>query len=217
MLQFHRGTIALAATTGLALTSVAAGDVLVVIDRVSTGPGTTALVGVSLVSDDPTGDTISGFNLPTDFNLDGFNDTDNDGIGELPAPFSLNATPLVNALYTNTGLDMPQTGVLPLISADAIATGSGPDVAIGLTPVKLYDLVIDVDASAVVGDVLPISIFQPGDPFGALFNIAGGATVSGPTDGTPVFGSVTVTPEPATAMTALAAVGLLLGRRRIAR
>ena len=191
------------------------GDLVIVIDNVFAAPGSTATVGVSVVSNDlADGDVISGFNLPTDFNVDGFNDTNNDGFGELPPPFSLNATPLANAIYTNTGLDMPQTGVLGFIAADAITTGNGSDVAVGLTPVKLFDLQIDVDAAAMVGDVLPISIFQPPTPFDGLFNIAGGSDVAAPTLGSAVFGSVTVTPEPATAFGGVLAAGLLLRRRR---
>ncbi len=140
------------------------------IDDVIVPAGITATVSVSIASDGV--DLLSGFHLPVDFNSDGFFDADSDGFSELPLEFTLASPSLDNAIFGNTGLDQPQSGLLGLIGADAIATGSGVDTAVTGTPIQLFDLVIEVSPNAAPGTTLPIQIFVPDDPFSQSFNIA---------------------------------------------
>ena len=215
------GAIATAGTVGL-VTGLAAGPASAAVTvsigtvTVPAGSATTALVGVFASSN--SGDVISGFNLPFDYNNDGFVDRNGDGVGDLPAGFSLGGPLVRNALYpNNTAFDMPQQQDV-LANVDGIPTGSGANVTLGTTPTRLFDLAINVAATVPAGTVLPFEIEVPAAPFNVLFNVAGpnAPTVAAPTAGSPVFGSLRVTavPEPATAA-ALAAAGVaLLGRRR---
>jgi hypothetical protein len=118
-------------------------------------------------------------------------------IGDLPAGFSLNATPIANALYSNTGFDMPQPQIM-LADVDAIPTGSGANETLGATPTKLFDVVYNVAGSVPVGMVLPLRILIPGGGLENLFNVAGpnNPSVSVPSPGMPTVGSLTVIPEP---------------------
>ena len=80
--------------------------IVVSIDRETALAGQTVFLGVYASSED--GDNISGFNLPFDYNSDGFVDAQNDGFGDLPTGFSLAKNPLSFMLYgNNTGLDRP--------------------------------------------------------------------------------------------------------------
>ena len=173
----------------LMIVSSSNADVVISIQNVSVFPGNTALVGVFASSD--AGNVISGFNLPMDFN--------SDGLLALPSGFVQNATPVQNALYANTALDTPAS-IIPA-NVDWIPTGSGSNATLGTdfsTLTKLFDLAIDVGGSVPTGTVVPIEIRIPAAPLQSLFNIAGPSspTVAAPSTGVPVFGSISVVPEP---------------------
>ena len=212
-------TAAATVGVGAAATASAAVRISVADVRVPAGSATTALVSVFASS--TTGDVISGFNLPLDYNNDGYVDRNGDGVGDLPAGFALDAVPTRNAVYADTGFDTPQPQI-SLIGADGIPTGSGGNLTLTATPLKLFDLAIDVAATVPAGTVLPLDIFVPADPFGPLFNVAGpnDPAVIAPQAGTPVFGSVTVVgvPEPtAAAGLAVVAGSVLAWRGRSSR
>lgn len=200
------------AACSVSLVAAASSDaaVSISIDNLGVPAGTTAAVGVYASSD--TADIISGFNLPTDLNRDGFSN------GLLPDGFSVNPSVLQNAIYNNTGFDTPAFQIA-LIDVDGIATGSGSNVQLGVAPTLLFRLLIDVGPNVPVGTVLPLEIEAPADPFGALFNVAGptNPTVAAPLVGVPVLGSITVTPEPTAAAFVVAAAGVLMRRRRAPR
>lgn len=179
--------------------------VIISLDNVSVLPGATAEVAVYAASD--SADAISGFNLPIDFNRDGNNSV-------LPNGFALDVTPLRNALFTNLAFNTT-TAVIPIIGVDGIVNSSNDvDVDLTATPLRLFSVTINVSPDAVIGSVLPLEIEVPADPFSALFNVAGPRqpNVLSPTIGTPVYGSVTVTPEPSSAVLLCAATWAL--RRR---
>ncbi len=191
--------------------------VVLTMSNVAVPAGSPALVGVFAAS--TTGDVISGFNLPTDINDDGFV---SNGTGttasKLPAGFALDATPTPNAVYVNTGFDQPYPQIA-LINVDGIATGSGNNITLTATPTLLYDLAIDVGRTVTGGTVVPLEIEVPAAPFSPLFDVAGPntPTVTAPAAGAPVFGSITVTaavPEPSAAcLLAVSAVASALHRR----
>lgn len=160
-------------------------SVMVTMDHVFVTPGSSAFVGVYASSD--ANDVISGFNLPLDIN--------NDGTAAIPTGFVLANPTVQNVLYPNTMYDIPPS-VVPA-NVDAIPTGSGANVPLTVALMKLFDLVINVDASVPVGTVLPMQIIVPASPLQSLFNIAGpnNPTVSLPTLGMPTMGSITVVPE----------------------
>ncbi len=189
-------------------------DVILSIDNVTVAPGQTAVVGVYAASD--SGDILTGFNLPLDFN--------NDGPSPLIAGFSFGTPTLSNILYANTNFDIPASAALAQV--DAIPTGSGASITLSAIPTKLFDLRINVAPFVAQGTVVPISIEVPQAPLSSLFNIAGFAdgNIGGPrpdvllpTLGVPALGSITVSvvPEPSTlGIAALSAIGVLVGRRR---
>ncbi len=180
-----------------ALSSTAQAEIIMSIDHKLALPGETVLIGVYASSN--IGDIISGFNLPMDFNVDGFVDVANDGISDLPSGFALNAFPLRNQIYANTGLDRPQPQ-LTLIAVDAIPTGSGNNVVLGPNPTKLFDIAVNVSGLAKAGDTMPIVIKLPDAPLSSLFNVAGpnNPSVALFSPGIIAAGSITVVPEPAT-------------------
>ena len=192
-------------------------SVMISLDDVTVPAGSTALVGVYATSDQ--GDVMSGFNLPFDINNDGYVDATGDGTSDLPAGFSLNSPPMINMIYANAGFDLPQPQIV-LIGVDGIPTGSGADANLSGIRTKLFDLSLHVDAAAVPGTRLPLSIIVPNAPFQALFNIAGtnSPTVAAPVVGQPVEGSITVAlPEPSVVSLSAILVGLLFRRRFAAR
>ncbi len=191
-----------------AVASPATAAVTLSIDNVFVPPASVAIVGVYAASN--SNDVISGFNLPFDINDDGYT------AGILPAGFTLDANDLRNKLFANTGLDTPQPQIT-LINVDSIPTGSGSNVQLSSTPTLLFDLAFDVAATVPVGTVMPMEIEVPNSPFQTLFDVAGpgSPTVAGPTNGSPVYGSITVIPEPATfAMASLPAFWLSTRRYR---
>ena len=196
--------------------------VVISIDKVTSQAGRTVLLGVYASS--TSGDLLSGFNLPFDYNNDGFRDAQNDGLGDLPTGFSFAPTPITNVLYSNTGLDQPRPQV-QLINTDSIVTGTGADIALGTSqnPTKLFDLVVVIDPTVAEGTVLPFQIKVPASPFSSLFYVAGPNTpvVNTPDQSSPAIGSITIVavPEPGSVALVLA-VSILAGgicrRRRIA-
>ena len=96
---------ALAVLTALTVEDNCKAGIVVSIDRATALAGQTVLLGVYASSD--TADVISGFNLPFDYNSDGFVDAQNDGMGDLPIGFSLASPPLSGIVFFNTGLDAP--------------------------------------------------------------------------------------------------------------
>lgn len=208
-----RGLPAALLCTGV-LATAARAAVTISIDDVVVPAGTTARVGVYASSD--SADVISGFNLPTDVNNDGFVDSDLDLIAELPEGFTYNASVLQNSVYADIGYDTPLAQLL-LINVDGIATGSGDDIQLSAARTKLFELVIDVAGTVQPGTVVPIQIIAPPAPFEPLFNVAGpnDPVVAIPTPGVPALGSITVSgiPEPTLMCMVLPALALLRRRR----
>lgn len=191
----------------------AAGAIILSMDNVNAAPGQTTSVGVYAAG---VGEVISGFNLPIDFNNDGYIDgADLDTLGELPAGFTFGPGLIANSIFANTGLDAPPLQ-LALIDADTIATGSGSDQGLSAVPTKLFDLVINVGPGVPAGTVLPFELFDDGGFFNVTNPVLGGsAVVLAPTLTTPVFGSITVVvPEPGTLTLLAAAAVPALARRR---
>ena len=211
-----------AVVAGSALVSTPSADAAVVLtmSNVRVPAGSPALVGVFAAS--TTGDVISGFNLPTDINDDGFvSSGTGTTTGKLPTGFTLDATPTQNDVYVNTGFDMPYPQIA-LINVDGIATGSGNNITLSATPTLLYDLVVDVSKTVTAGTVVPLEIEVPAAPFAPLFDVAGPSTpvVTAPAAGAPVFGSITVTavPEPSAVwLLVLAGAASILHRRSTRR
>ena len=197
---------------GLAAAPAAAAVTLSIAD-VQVQAGQTAYVHVYASS--TAGDVISGFNLPLDYNDDGFVDRNGDGVGDLPAGFALAAMPIANATYGNTGFDTPQPQI-SLINVDGIPTGSGQNLTLTTARTLLFDLAITVAPTVAVGTVVPLEIEVPAAPFGPLFNVAGpfSPTVAAPTAGAPVFGSIRVVGVPEPAAAAAVTLVLPLARRR---
>ena len=214
--KYRLGTIA--ATSAAALgwgASAGQAAVAISIDNVNVLPGGTATVGVYIAS--TSADVLTGFNLPLDINNDGFVDANTDLVSDLPIGFAFGVPAFTSALYADTGLDRPFPQML-LYDIDAIPTGSGVDVALSMTPTKLFDLVFNVDVSVPVGTVVPLQIRDLAFPFTGVFTIAGRPepVVSAPTVGSPVFGSITVVaPEPS--CIGLMGLGAYMLRRRRAR
>ena len=191
--------------------------IVISIDRVTAIAGQSILLGVYASSD--SGDEISGFNLPFDYNSDGFVDIQNDGFGDLPTGFTFSLVPVSNATYFNTGLDRPMPQI-QLIGVDTIATGTGDNILLGgsLNPTKLFDLAIEIAPTVPVGTVVPFQIKVPDQPFTSLFNVAGPnfPTVTFPTPGSPAIGSITIVavPEPSSVILLLSVGAASLGVRR---
>jgi hypothetical protein len=164
------------------------GAVIISIDHVDVPASSVALVGVYASSN--SNDVISGFDLPLDINDDGYT------AGILPAGFKLDPSDVRNAIYGNTGLDMPQPQTT-LINVDGIAVGSGANEQLTSTPTLLFDLAFDVADTVPDGTSLPLEIEVPNAPFQSLFDVAGpnSPAVAAPTNGSPVYGSITVVPE----------------------
>ena len=208
----------LAALAGLLVfgPSASRGAVILSVDDVSVAPGETAVVGVYASS--TASDVISAFNLPFDFNNDGFIDANNDDVSDLPDGFTLGTPPSLAAEYS-VGLDRPMPQV-ELIGADVIVnTNNVHDVTLSATPLKLFDIVFEVDAGVAPGTVVPLRLFVPDAPFAGLFRVSGAAgssaaaDVVAPTAGAPVFGSITVVPEPAGIAGGVGIAMILLTRR----
>lgn len=202
------------ALTGLTGVPAARAAVAISIDKVEVLPGGTATVGVYIASN--SGDVLTGFNLPLDINNDGFVDSNLDLKSDLPTGFTYGTPALTNALYTDSGLDMPFQQVR-LYNIDAIPTGSGADTPLSVTPTKLFDLVFNVAVSVPVGTVVPLEIRDLPFPFTGVFTIAGrpNPTVAAPTVGSPVLGSITVvSPEPAGLGLLTVGAAMLIRRRR---
>ena len=191
--------------------------IVISIDRVSAIAGQSILLGVYASSD--SGDVISGFNLPFDYNSDGFVDIQNDGFGDLPTGFTLSLVPVSNTAYFNTGLDRPMPQI-QLIGVDTIVTGTGDNVRLGnsLNPTKLFDLALEIAPTVPVGTVVPFQIKVPNQPFTSLFNVAGPnfPTVTFPTPGSPATGSITIVavPEPSSVILLLSVGAASLGVRK---
>lgn len=196
--------------------NVAMAGIVISIDRETALAGETILLGVYASSE--TGDVISGYNLPFDYNSDGFVDVQNDGIGDLPLGFTLAPSPLTSISYANAGLDQPFPQ-LQLVGTDAIVTGTGSDIVLGnsLNPTKLFDLVVVTDPSVAAGTVVTFQIKVPEAPFASLFNVAGPSSPSvlSPSQGVPVVGSITIVavPEPSSIGLLLSVLILPFGRR----
>ena len=210
----------LAVLTALTCSGNCKAGIVISIDHAMAHAGDTILLGVYASSE--TGDSISGFNLPFDYNSDGFVDSQGDGIGDLPNGFSLAFPALSHIIYSNTDLDRPSPQI-QLIGADAIATGTGGDIRLGnsLTPTKLFDLVVVVASNVSVGTVVPFLIKVPNDPFASLFNVAGkdAPTVLLPTQGNPATGSITIVavPEPTSIFLLLSLVIFVIPAMRLSR
>ena len=210
----------LAVLTALTCSGNCKAGIVISIDHAMAHAGDTILLGVYASSE--TGDSISGFNLPFDYNSDGFVDSQGDGIGDLPTGFALAPTPLSFRIYSDTALDRPSPQI-QLIGADAIATGTGGDVKLGnsLLPTKLFDVVVVVAPNVAVGTVVPFLIKVPNDPFASLFNIAGkdSPTVLLPTQGNPATGSITIVavPEPTSIFLLLSLAIFLIPAMRLSR
>ena len=196
--------------------SASRGAVILSVDDVFVAPGETAVVGVYASS--TASEVISAFNLPFDFNNDGFVDADGDTISDLPAGFTLGTPPSLAAEYS-VGLDRPMPQV-ELIDADVIInTNNVHDVTLPATRLKLFDIVFEVDASVSPGTVVPLRLFAPDAPFTGLFRVSGPAGTISPADvaaplpGAPVFGSITVVPEPAGIAGGVGLAMILLTRR----
>ena len=213
MFRFHNTFRFVALLASLMISSFCNAGIVISIDRETALAGETILLGIYASSD--SGDEISGFNLPFDYNSDGFVDVQNDQIGDLPAGFSLtNIAPstdaFANAVFANTKLDRPFPQ-LSLINADFIATGSGDNIVLGnsLNPMKLFDVTIQVSPNVPVGTVVPFQIKVPSQPFSSLFLVAGpnSPTVFLPVIGTPATGSITIVavPEPSSIVLLLSA------------
>lgn len=200
------------------LPSASRGGVIISMDNATALAGQTVLLGVYASSD--SGDVISGFNLPLDYNSDGFVDQQQDRHGDLPAGFSLDAIPIRNALFANTGLDQPFPQTL-LFNVDSIPTGSGANITLSNVPTKLFDLVIGTDSTLATGTVLPFQIKIPASPFESVFNVAGpnNPIVVLPITGSPALGSITIVavPEPNGIALVLAAATFCFVRKRIGK
>ena len=194
--------------------------IVISIDRVTAVAGQSILLGVYASSD--SGDEISGFNLPFDYNSDGFVDIQNDGFGDLPTGFTFSVMPVSNATYLNTGLDRPKPQI-QLVDVDTIVTGTGDNIRLGdsLNPTRLFNLVIESSSTVPVGTVVPFQIKVPDQPFTSLFNVAGPNVprVTFPTPGSPATGSITIVavPEPSSVILFLSVGAASLGIRRLRR
>ena len=197
--------------------SRARGDIIMTMDNVTVFAGQTASVGVYATS--TSGDIMTGFNLPMDFNFD--------GNATLPFGFSYGSPVLTNAIFSNTGFDRPAS--IGFANVDAIPTGSGANLTLGLTPIKLFDIRVNVAGNVPVGTVLPIDIEIPATPLQSLFNVAGYANgnlasgkpvVLSTAPGVIAFGSITIVsvPEPSCLLLIAAlACGFLLKRTKLAK
>ncbi len=191
--------------------------IVLTVDNVTVFAGQTAIVGVYATS--TSGDIMTGFNLPLDFNRD--------GNASLPLGFSYESPVIAHAIFSNTGFDRPASIVFA--NVDSIPTGSGENVTLGLTPIRLFDLRVNVAGTVAVGTVLPIDIEIPPTPLQSLFNVAGyanGNLAAGkpivflPSPGVAAFGSITITavPEPSVlALIATLSSGFILKRTRCDR
>ena len=182
--------------------SRAQGDIVMTMDNAKVFAGQTASVGVYATS--TSGDIMTGFNLPTDFNLD--------GNAKLPFGFSYGSSVLTNVIFSNTGFDRP--GSIVFANVDAIPTGSGANLILGLTPIKLFDIRVIVAGNVPVGTVLPIDIEIPATPLRSLFNVSGHANgnlaagkpvVLSSAPGVIASGSITITAVPEPSVLALIA------------
>ena len=214
-MRFSFVSKALAVVFIISLQSASRGGVIISMDNATAFAGQTVLLGVYASSN--SGDVISGFNLPLDYNSDGFVDQQLDRIGDLPAGFSLDLIPIRNSIFANTGLDRPFPQTL-LFAVDSIPSGSGVNTTLSDIPTKLFDLVIDTDPSLAVGTVLPFQIKIPANPFESGFNVAGPntPTVVLPAIGSPALGSITIVavPEPSgIALVLAAATFCFIGKR----
>lgn len=190
------------AWVSILMTSHAFAGFVIGIEHEIVAPGGTALVAVFATSD--MGNNISGFNLPLDVGADGKK--------ALPVGFTYHSPPILNALFNNTALDLPEPQIT-IANVDAIPSGfvqANQAVILSQVPTKLFDLVIDVGSGVPAGTVVPIYIVR--DSLG-LFNVTspnGGAAVV-PDTGRPAIGSITVIPEPGGFMQIGAIVVLIAG------
>lgn len=179
-------------------------DVALTVETELVDAGDTALVGFFIASD--TGAQLNSFNFPVDI---GGADASGPGLG----PFlSFNAAPVQNAL---AGIDIVGNLVAlqnTIANSDVILNLTTPaPLALTATPVRLFDLVLDVAPDAPVGSI-PISI----DPtasfyqFNVIDSAGGSITVDGPVAGAVVISAV---PEPSS-LGFLAIVTLALGSLR---
>ncbi len=190
-------------------------DIVLTADNVTVFAGQTARVGVYASS--TSGDIMTGFNLPIDFNRD--------GNVNLPLGFSYGSPVIANAIFSNTGFDRPAS--IFFANVDAIPTGSGANVTLGLIPLRLFDLRVNVASDVATGTVLPIVLEIPPTPLQSLFNLAGYANgnlaagkpvVFSPTPGVVAFGSITITavPEPSVLVSIAALLsGLILRKTKL--
>lgn len=189
-----------------------AADFVIIIEHEQVLPGGTVEVGVYATSS--AGHNISGFNLPFDIGADGKE--------TLPNGFTLRDPIIKNALFSNTGFDVPEPQIT-IADVDAIPSGFVPAiqaVTLSNAPTKLFDLVFDVGLAVPVGTVIPLRIVS--DPLG-LFTITSPslAVATNPPLGEFARGSITVVPEPRSvgflffvAVTSLAVVNSRRQRRR---
>jgi hypothetical protein len=164
-----------------------AADFVIIIEHEQVSPGGTVEVGVYATSS--AGHNISGFNLPLDVGADGKE--------TLPNGFTFRDPIIRNALFSNTGYDVPEPQIT-IVDVDAIPSGFVPAiqaVTLSNVPTKLFDLVFDVGPAVPIGTVIPLRIVS--DPLG-LFNITSPslAVATNPPLGEVARGSITVVPEP---------------------
>lgn len=171
---------------GWAICGSARADIVISIQDEEVIPGGTAFVEFYAQSN--VGYRISGFNLPTDINRDNVN--------MLPTGFTLNATPILNAMFNNTFFAKSPSIDVALV--DGIIIGNGVNETLGISPRKLFDLVIDVASSVPVGTKIPIELRIPAGDLESLFAVSGpdNPPVFAPTTGASVVGYISVVPEP---------------------
>jgi hypothetical protein len=127
---------------------------------ISGAPGETVLLPVFASSN--SGDVISGFNLPLDVGLD----------GNALVNLALADAPIQNALYASTSLNSNFNAV---VGTDGVANGDGGNVTLSSSPLKLFDLALEISPSVSSAISIPASIKHPTTPVN-LFTLAGPGT-----------------------------------------